>query len=413
MPLNYSESEWNPNSNQSYGVHRLQSLGAIFAHCSGVYSLGFFTEAVINKIKNIIHHHMSQINAAHVSFPTIQPKKLWETSGRSSGYGSETFKTGEDNEFFLAPTAEEVATVYLDTFVSSHKQLPMILYQISEKFRDEIRPRGISRSKHFIMKDAYSFDIMASTGMKTYSKFIETYINLFKDLELASEMLINFTNDTGEIGGEISHEFLIPMTNGDLKLKQNPINFDCEQKIQIKNVKNDGSIIANINTTPTTSNTDINYMEIAHIFNLGTMYSKPMKATFRNRLDSAENYHMGCYGIGINRVLDAVLSKHKILPWNLNPCFLYLVARSDEEVIYDTLCNQYGGKRHIWFDNRNTRLDTKLKTSTLLGVRLAMIYENEKQIIIRNNDTEVKYNNLKAAMKVMDKIYTTNYRSFS
>ncbi|WAI12000.1 MAG: proline--tRNA ligase [Buchnera aphidicola (Macrosiphum albifrons)] len=170
---------------------------------------------VLKKIKKIIKKEMAKINALEISMPIIQPEYLWKESGRFSAYGEELLKFSDrrNNQFILGPTNEEVVTNFISTEIHSYKELPLIIYQIQTKFRDETRPRsGVIRAREFTMKDAYSFHINQTCLEKTYNKFYNSYINIFKKMKLDFCVV---KADSGSMGGNISHEFQAFSKNGE------------------------------------------------------------------------------------------------------------------------------------------------------------------------------------------------------
>ncbi|QCI22691.1 proline--tRNA ligase [Buchnera aphidicola] len=192
---------------------------------------------VLKKIKKIISKEMKKINALELSMPIIQPEYLWKESGRFSAYGEELlrFSDRRNNKFVLGPTNEEVVTNFISTEIHSYKELPLIIYQIQTKFRDEIRPRsGVIRAREFIMKDAYSFHINQTCLKNTYNKFYDSYINIFKKMQL-NFCVVNA--DSGSMGGNISHEFQAFSKNGEDEIvfstdKSYLSNIDMAQSIE-------------------------------------------------------------------------------------------------------------------------------------------------------------------------------------
>jgi prolyl-tRNA synthetase len=186
--------------------------------CNGIYSwlpLGF---RVIAKIENIIAEEQNKIGAHRILMPTIQPAKLWQESGRYDDYGKEMLriKDRHDREMLYGPTHEEVATDLARQFIKSYKQLPVVLYQIHWKFRDEVRPRfGVMRGREFLMKDGYSFDITREGAVDTYKNVVLSYIRTFARVGLN---VIPVRADSGAIGGDLSHEFHVMAQTGESEI---------------------------------------------------------------------------------------------------------------------------------------------------------------------------------------------------
>lgn len=204
-----------PNDAEIISHKLMLKSGMIRKISSGLYIWLPTGIRVLKKIKKIINNEMKKINALEISCPIIQPEFLWETSGRLSIYGKELLKFSDrrNNKFILSPTNEEIVTKFINSEIHSYKNLPLILYQIKTKFRDEIRPRfGIIRTREFIMKDAYSFHVSQECLKKTYSLLYNSYINIFKQIQLKFHVV---EADSGLMGGNTSHEFQALSKNGE------------------------------------------------------------------------------------------------------------------------------------------------------------------------------------------------------
>ena len=287
--------------------------GLIKQIASGIYTWLPLGLRVLRNIENIVREEMNKSGALEVLMPLIQPASLWKESGRYDDYGSEMLRITDRNqrEMLFGPTHEEVITDTLRTTLTSHKNLPITLYQIQWKFRDELRPRyGIMRCREFLMKDAYSFDKDLSGAILAYNLMFKTYIKIFKKLGLTP---IAVKAESGPIGGNLSHEFHVLANSGESTLyyDQEIIELMNSDNIDIERIKNTYTAADDMHdpqTCPIPSNNikTSKGIEIGHIFYLGDKYSKPMNANFCDNNDS-KPLQMGCYGIGISRLVAAII----------------------------------------------------------------------------------------------------------
>lgn len=265
--------------------------GMIRQISSGLYTWLPTGLRILQKTKKIIREEMNKTGALEICVPIVQPGTLWKESGRWEQYGTELlkFKNRKNNDFVLGPTDEEIIAYIIKNEINSYKKLPIIVYQIQNKFRDEIRPNyGIIRSKEFIMKDGYSFHMNQESLQNTYEVMYQTYSNIFNKIGLNFHVI---KANNGNIGGNISHEFQAinnPSINNIKKSK----NTQLIKQQSINNKKN--SILIK------------NGIEIGHIFQLGNKYSKKIKVQNKCNYDIL----MGCYGIGLHRVIAANIEQH-------------------------------------------------------------------------------------------------------
>jgi len=330
----------------------------------------------------------------------VQPNELWKESGRWSEYGPELlrFKDRHEREFCFGPTFEEVITDLLRQDLSSYKQLPINFFQISTKFRDEIRPRfGVMRSREFIMKDAYSFHATKTCLDTTYVQYMEAYKNIFNSLMLKFTMV---DADSGNIGGSESHEFHVIADTGedDLLLDDtfNGMNVEiAKQRYQEESLEK----IASKSGMKLKKG-----IEVGHIFKLGTKYSKPMNLTFTDENSKIDDVFMGCYGIGISRVVAAAIEQNYddkgiIWPKRMAPFQVAIIEldskkacgiREYAENIYDAL--EKNGIDVI-YDNRSLKLGNKLADWELIGIPNILIIgqketENTTMTLKRRNENQ-------------------------
>ncbi|MCW5197664.1 aminoacyl--tRNA ligase-related protein [Buchnera aphidicola] len=267
-----------PSNTHSISHQLMIRSGMISQSSSGIYTWLPNGIKVLKKVIKIIHHEMKINNAIEINMPILQSSKLWIKSNRMKTYGKELFQIIDRNKnnLILSPTHEEIITQLVKKKINSYKSFPMILYQINTKFRDEIRPKsGILRSREFIMKDAYSFHTNKKCLNQTYKKIYQSYIKIFKKMNLKVKIS---KAQNGVIGGNISHEFYI-----------NTINF----KKNINKIKEKK-----------------NKIEIGHIFQLNQVYSKIFNAYIYTNQKKKKNLEMGCYGIGVSRLIGAIIEKN-------------------------------------------------------------------------------------------------------
>ena len=287
--------------------------GMIRMEVSGIYSwlpLGF---RVLNKIQKIIEkeHYIQNIN--QMLMPTIQPSEIWKKSNRYDSYGREMLRITDRNnkELLYGPTNEEMITLLGSDYIKSYKSLPVYLFHIQTKFRDEIRPRfGVMRAREFIMKDAYSFDIDKESGFKTYEKFFNLYLNIFKNLGIN---IIPVKALSGEIGGDLSHEFHLISSAGESDIKlDKKFRVDEYEELDFKKLSNYYLSTSEYYEADATNNLNVvskKSIELGHIFLFGDKYSKSLN--FRvNSTKGSLNPYMGSYGIGLSRIPAAIIENN-------------------------------------------------------------------------------------------------------
>ena len=391
----------NESSDAEVASHKLMiKAGLIRQQSSGQYSLLPIGYRVLEKIESIIKEEMNAIGSSEILMPSVQPSELWKESGRWESYGLELLrlKDRHEREYCLGPTFEEVITDLIRKDLNSYKQLPINLYQISSKFRDEIRPRfGIMRAREFIMKDAYSFHLNSKCLDKWYEVYKKAYENIFERLQLEYTMV---DADSGNIGGNISNEFHVIADTGedDLLIDENGIgvNFEIAKS---KYKSNDINKI--INDYKLTHKKGI---EVGHIFKLGDKYSKSMGLAIPDSNSKLCHIQMGCYGIGVSRIMAAAIEQNHdlngiIWPTNIAP-FKYALIEIDgsknENVrllankIYEELLNR---NIEIILDDREIKLGGKLNDWDLIGIPNILIVgkseaENNSVTFKRRGDKE-------------------------
>lgn len=366
--------------------HKLMlKAGLVRQQSTGQYSFLPMGYRVLKKIENIIREEMNAIGSAEILMPSVQPSELWQESGRWETYGSELLRLRDrhDRDYCLGPTFEEVITDLVKKDLNSYKQLPLNMYQISSKFRDEIRPRfGIMRAREFIMKDAYSFHIDEKCLDSWYENYKHAYNNIFKKLQLDYTMV---DADSGNIGGNKSNEFHVLAETGedDLLIDDNGIGINFEiaktkyKSDDIKKIISENSLIHKKG------------IEVGHIFKLGDKYSKSMGLAIADADLKQNHLQMGCYGIGVSRIIAASIEQNHddngiIWPKNLTPFKIVLVEidghKNESVKSYSSELYQVIQKSgiEIILDDRNSKLGNKLHDWELMGIpNVVIIGKNE------------------------------------
>jgi prolyl-tRNA synthetase len=307
--------------------HRLMlRAGMVRQEASGIYAFLPLGLRVLNKVCKIIREEQNRSGAVELLMPTIQSADLWRESGRYDDYGKEMLriKDRHDREMLFGPTNEEMITEIFRAYVRSYKDLPLNLYHLQWKFRDEVRPRfGTMRSREFLMKDAYSFDLDYEGARHAYNKMFVAYLRTFARVGLRA---IPMVADTGPIGGNLSHEFIILASTGEsevfchrdylgFEIPEADVKFDDVAVIQgivdtwtsryaATSEKHDAPAF---DALPDDVKLSARGIEVGHIFYFGTKYSKPMKAVVAGPDGAEHPVHMGSYGIGPTRLVAAII----------------------------------------------------------------------------------------------------------
>jgi prolyl-tRNA synthetase len=358
--------------------HKLMlRAGFIRKLAAGVYTflpLGF---KVLNKVINIVRQEMNRAGAQEVLMPVLLPAELWQETGRWDIYGKELFriKDRHERDFCLGPTHEEIITDLVRNSLRSYRQLPVNLYQIQTKFRDEIRPRfGLMRGREFMMKDAYSFHTDEESLNAEYQKMSATYCRIFDRMGLNYRVL---EADPGLIGGGFSEEFMVLAEAGEEEL----LACDhCNFAISWKTFSSEGEPCAKCGTGILAKMRGI---EVGHIFKLGDKYSRKMGCVYLDENNQEKPMLMGCYGIGVGRTVAAAIEQNHdkdgiIWPPALAPFAVAVVpANIDEkdqshaaEKLYQD-CLSAG--IDVLLDDRESRLGAKLKDVDLIGIPVKVI----------------------------------------
>jgi prolyl-tRNA synthetase len=378
--------------------HRLMlRAGLVRQEAAGIYAWLPFGLRVLDKINRVVREEQNRSGAVEILMPTIQSADLWRESGRYDAYGKEMLrlKDRHDREMLFGPTNEEMVTGIVRSFVRSYKDLPLNLYHIQWKFRDEIRPRfGTMRSREFLMKDAYSFDVDEAGARHAYNRMFAAYLRTFDRLGLTS---VPMRADTGPIGGDLSHEFIILASTGesevfcdksvlDLSIPAADTNFDDVAALQgivdtwttpyaATSEMHDAAAFAAV---PEERRVSARGIEVGHIFYFGTRYSEPMRAVVAGPDGQERPVHMGSYGIGPSRLVPAIIEAFHddagivwpdaIAPFNIVLLNLK-VGDSGTDGACETLYRALTARgMDVLYDDRDERPGAKFASADLVGI---------------------------------------------
>ena len=385
--------------------------GMIKQSSAGIYSwlpLGF---KVMKKIEQIVREEQNFIGAQEMLMPTIQSSEIWKESGRYDDYGEEMLriKDRQGREMLYGPTNEELITDVFRSSVKSYKSLPQILYHIQWKFRDEIRPRfGVMRCKEFYMKDAYSFDLTDEDAKKSYNKMFFSYLKTFRRLGLKA---IPMAADTGPIGGDLSHEFVILAETGEsqifadkriFEIDLNKYDFTDESLSKVRKDFTNFYAVTDEKFSEKKFNEQVDNknqiktkgIEVGHIFYFGDKYSKPMNCLIDDKSGKKISVKMGSYGIGVSRLVGAAIEANyndDVMKWPkpISPFDVVILPSINKnnnenlqkaEKIYKELKKQ---NVDVLLDDVDENMSNKFKKHDLIGIPY--------QIIIGSKSEENKF----------------------
>ena len=357
--------------------------GMIKKTAAGIYSWLPIGLKVLKKVEEIVRKNLNNFDAEEILMPMVQPAELWKESGRYGEYGKELLKFDDRSNrgFVLGPTHEEIICEIFRSHPKSYKDLPVNLYQIQTKFRDEIRPRfGVMRSREFLMKDAYSFDIDEKGLVKSYGKMKDAYISIFDEIGLDYRIV---KADSGNIGGDVNEEFHILADSGEDLIAISDSS-DFAANVEVLNYDKDPSELEGKKSPDGKGKLKIKRgIEVGHIFQLGQKYSQAMNVGVKDMNGNSIHPFMGCYGIGVSRIVAAAIEQNhddrgiqwpdKITPFGVN--IICLDPESDEIMkvcseIYSIL--QKSGFDPL-LDDRDIRAGIKFKEHELLGIPYSII----------------------------------------
>ena len=382
-------------------------IGMIKQSSAGIYSwlpLGF---KIMKKIESIVRQEQNNIGAQEMLMPTIQSADIWKESGRYNDYGDEMLriKDRQGREMLYGPTNEELITEIFRSSIKSYKSLPQMLYHIQWKFRDEVRPRfGIMRCREFYMKDAYSFDISDEAAKLSYNKMFYSYLKTFSKLGLQA---IPMAADTGPIGGDLSHEFIILADTGESNIYADKNIFDINtdkyefNPKSLEKMRNDfSSFYAVTDEKFNKDNFDSKVkksdqisakgIEVGHIFYFGDKYSKPLNCLVDHQEGKKVPVKMGSYGIGVSRLVGAIIEanfQNDVMKWpkSVAPYDLVIIPsinKNNKESletatrIYKELQKQ---KIDVLLDDVDENMSAKFKKHDLIGIPYQIIIGSKSE----------------------------------
>ena len=426
----------NPSEAKIKSHQLMLRVGMIKQSSAGIYSwlpLGF---KVMKKIEQIVREEQNRIGVQEILMPTIQSSEIWKESGRYKDYGEEMLriKDRQNREMLYGPTNEELITDIFRSSIKSYKSLPQLLYHIQWKFRDEIRPRfGIMRCREFYMKDAYSFDVSDEEALFSYNKFFLSYLKTFKRLNLKA---IPMAADTGPIGGNLSHEFIILAETGESKIFTDKRIFD----LSIDNAKLEKESLGNMRKEYEQyySVTDEKFdkdefekkvseknrlitkgIEVGHIFYFGDKYSKPMGASVDLPGGKKDFVKMGSYGVGVSRLVGAIIEakydeKNEIMKWPISVApyhvaIIPMINKNDNSQL-DKANNIFSElqKNNIdaMIEDTDENISSKIKKINLIGVPFQIIIGKQSEgnkLEFKDVEGETQMIELKDIIKIINK----------
>jgi prolyl-tRNA synthetase len=387
----------NPAEAQIVSHRYMLRAGMIKQQAAGIYSwlpLGF---KVLKRVEEIVHQEQQRAGHLPMLMPTVQPSELWQESGRHNSYGPEMlrFMDRQGRQMIYGPTNEEMITDIFRSHVSSYKDLPLTLYHIQWKFRDEMRPRfGVMRGREFLMKDGYNFDIDKDAALHAYNRHMVSYLRTYERMGLTA---IPMRADSGPIGGDDTHEFLVLASTGEsevfydeavtqLKLGNREVDYTdraavaaiCAEFTTLYARTDETHKLELFNAIPEERRKVGRGIEVGQIFYFGTKYSDPMKATVQGPDGAIVPVHMGSHGIGVSRLLGAIIEashddKGIIWPEGVTPFHVGIVNLKQGDVEADAACEALYKSVALLglealYDDRDERAGGKFATMDLIGL---------------------------------------------
>jgi prolyl-tRNA synthetase len=379
--------------------HRLMlRAGMVRQASAGIYSWLPLGLKVLKKVEQIVREEQDRAGCQEVLMPTIQSADLWRESGRYDAYGKEMlrFKDRREREMLYGPTNEEQITQIFRDSTKSYREVPKMLYHIQWKFRDEVRPRfGVMRGREFLMKDAYSFDMDYEGARRAYNKFFVAYLRTFARMGMRA---IPMEADTGPIGGNLSHEFIVLADTGESQVYCDREFLDFDVLGKDINYADPAAVEKVVNHfTSLYARTDEKHdqaafesqvpearryvgrgIEVGHIFYFGTNYSEPLKAQVQDKDGNPVSVHMGSYGIGVSRMPAAIIeASHDdngiIWPESVAPFKVGLINIKVDDKAGTTMAEGMYAKLKnagvdVLYDDRDERAGAKFAEMDLIGL---------------------------------------------
>ena len=384
-----------PSDAQIVSHQLMLRAGMIRQEAAGIYAWLPLGLKVLKKIEQIVREEMNRAGAVEILMPTLQLADLWRESGRYDDYGEEMLriKDRHDRDLLYGPTAEEVVTDIFRGYVKSYKDLPLNLYNIQWKFRDERRPRfGVMRGREFLMKDAYSFDVDEAAARRSYNRMFLAYLNVYARLGLKA---IPVKADPGPIGGDLSHEFMILADTGESQVFahrdlvemgapgpdldwQGDLEAEVSRRTSLYAASDEMHDVARFEAMPADKQMTARGIEVGHIFYFGTKYSAPMKANVTGPDGKDTPVQMGSYGVGVSRLVAAIIeASHDaggiIWPDSVAPFGAAVLNLRAGDAACDAACESAyqalvaAGKDPL-YDDRDERPGAKFAAMDLVGI---------------------------------------------
>lgn len=395
---------WNPLKESKAQIHShalMLRANLITNLASGLYAWQPMGLRVLRKVEDIIRKHMKVCCAQELLIPVMQPAELWKKSGRYDAYGKEMLrmKDRHDKELIYGPTAEECVSYIFDHAKVSYKDMPVSLYNIQWKFRDEIRPRfGVMRSREFLMKDAYSFDLTHNHALETYENMFNAYVDIFSEIFDGTKVKVQpVIAEGGAVGGTLTHEFNIIAKTGENKLFLDKKWKDIDKPTLL----DANQLYARSGETHNDQTRELDQqtgIEVGHIFLLGTKYSESMNIKIQTPQGFIYPF-MGCYGIGVTRLVAAIIEassdeKGIIWPKAVAPFDIHLINVNPNCEKCIAMCDEIYNQHHmqnpesILYDDTKNSAGVKLNNADLLGIPTQIIVGTKE---VENGAATIKY----------------------
>lgn len=369
----------------------LMQTGQIKQYGSGVYAYDNIPLKVLDNIEEIIKKNFNKADYIEVQMPIIQLDEIWKRSGRYDQYleeGVTMISKTDKGTYCLAPTAEEAITVFIENRITSHKQMPVGYYQIGPKFRNEIRNRGyLLRGKEFLMFDLYTFDKDEKSMIENYNKVKETYFKTFKEIGLD---IVAVAADNGAMGGKNSEEIMALSKIGEDTILYDEqtnqgLNVEVLEKEDAENYLKENYNIENIKNLK-----EEKACELGHIFALGTKYSDSMDIKYIDDQNNRKPFYMGCYGIGVSRVLGLIYENNVIkengnavgysLPISVTPYYLYIISNDKKMDVAEETYNKFLDRDiEVIIDDVKGSIGEKIRKAKILGIPYIAIMGNNTE----------------------------------
>ena len=389
-----------PSDAQIVSHQLMLRAGMIRQQSAGIYSWLPLGHKILKKVEQIVREEQNRAGAVELLMPTIQSADLWRESGRYDDYGQEMLRITDrhEREMLFGPTNEEMITEIFRAYCRSYKDLPKLLYHIQWKFRDEIRPRfGVMRGREFLMKDTYSFDIDEAAARHSYNRMFVAYLNTFARMGLKA---VPMKADTGPIGGDLSHEFIVLAETGesevfchadlvDMGAPGPDVDFNgdlqplVDQRTALYAATEEMHDAAAFAAVPDDRKLSARGIEVGHIFYFGTKYSDPMKAVVTHPDGKERPVHMGSYGVGVSRLLGAIIEAHHddkgcIWPESVAPFGVGILNLRAGDEAADAACEDAYAKFSAagldpLYDDTSERPGGKFATADLIGLPYQLV----------------------------------------